>query len=257
MVDFKKLRSHKDYQKRDNPIDIFKDLDKKVGKEYLRPAQEEVLNQYYEKFREQKDTIIKLPTGHGKTLIGLLILQSSLKEGKGPAVYLCPNTYLVNQTVEQARFFGIKTVISGAGEGLPNEFLNSEAVLITTCSKLFNGYSKFGVSGSRNSETISIGSLVMDDAHKCLDIIHDAFSIKVKNDTDTYKELFLLFKDALKKQESGTYDEIFNCYPGSQLAVPYWKWYDQEDAIINIIRKNIGSVEFLNENQKRQSSNQS
>jgi hypothetical protein len=244
MVDFTKLRSHKDSLKNANPIEIFKDLDKKVGKEYLRPAQEYVLDHWYKKFQDQKDTIIKLPTGHGKTLIGLLILQSSLKEGKGPAVYLCPNTYLVNQTVEQAKFFGIKSVTSGQGVELPNEFLNSEAILITTCNKMFTGYSKFGVSGSGKSEIISIGSLVMDDAHKCLDIIHDAFSIKVNVDTEVYKELFLLFKDALKMQESGTYDEICYKYPLSQLAVPYWKWYDQEDAIINIIRRNIDSNEI-------------
>lgn len=242
MIDFRKLRGHKDTINKANPIIIFESLDKKVGKEYLRPAQTSVLSQWYEKFREEKDTIIKLPTGHGKTLIGLLILQSSLKEGKGPAVYLCPNTYLVTQTVEQAKLFGIKTVTSGRGENLPNEFLNSEAILITTCSKLFNGYSKFGVSGFKN-EIIPIGSIVMDDAHKCLDIIHDAFSIKIDNGSDIYRNLFLLFKDSLKKQEPATFDEIHNGYEEAQLAVPYWKWYDHEDEIIAKIRENIDTTD--------------
>jgi replicative superfamily II helicase len=51
---------------------------------------------------------VKLHTGQGKTLVGLLMLQSRLNAGKGPVVYLCPDHFLIAQTCEQARQFGIR-----------------------------------------------------------------------------------------------------------------------------------------------------
>ncbi|MCS4570261.1 hypothetical protein FZ989_07420 [Clostridium perfringens] len=49
-------------------------------------------------------------TGAGKTLVGLLMLQSSLNEGVGPAVYICPNLQLVDQVIENSKLYGIKCV---------------------------------------------------------------------------------------------------------------------------------------------------
>src|SRR5207247_5512191 len=106
MVDFKKLLGKQTLPKSLDPLEIFSSLDKESGKENLRPVQETVLREWYAKHRSQRDTFVKLHTGQGKTLIGMLMLQSSLNEGVGPAVYLCPNNYLVNQTVEDARAFG-------------------------------------------------------------------------------------------------------------------------------------------------------
>ncbi|HIH36529.1 MAG TPA: DEAD/DEAH box helicase family protein [Methanocellales archaeon] len=78
----------------------------RAAKNILDPPQESILKEWYKNLREQKDIIVKLHTGQGKTLIGLLMLQSSINEGKGPAVYLCPNNYLVTQTTDQAHSFG-------------------------------------------------------------------------------------------------------------------------------------------------------
>jgi len=67
-------------------------------------------------------------TGQGKTLIGLVLLLSKLNEGKGPALYLCPNQFLVDQTVAQAKAFGVPFVT--AEGGIPPQFTDGEAVLI-------------------------------------------------------------------------------------------------------------------------------
>lgn len=48
-----------------------------------------------------------MDTGSGKTLTGLLMLYSKLKEGVGPAVYLCPDNQLVEQVYQQAFLYGI------------------------------------------------------------------------------------------------------------------------------------------------------
>lgn len=246
MVDFEKLLDKEKLEQSIDPLTIFEDLDKESGKEYLRPAQGPILQEWHEKLRNKKDIIVKLHTGQGKTLIGLLMLQSSISEGKGPAVYICPNNYLVTQTIEEAQSFGIKTVQFTEGTTAPPlAFRNSKAILVANCKKLFNGKSVFGVAGS-GKEPIHLGAIVMDDAHKCLDIIRESFSaivsaiVERENSDGTinplYKDLLTLFEEALKKQAQGTYMDISDgkdCF----MAVPFWNWYERRQEVLNVLRK--------------------
>ncbi|MHA2296669.1 MAG: DEAD/DEAH box helicase family protein [Candidatus Hodarchaeales archaeon] len=110
MVDFRELLGKEKIEKFVDPIKIFNDSDRKSGKEFLRPVQETVLRDWFEQHRDKRELIVKLHTGQGKTLIGLLMLQSFLNKGIGPAIYLCPNNFLVSQTIEQAKSFGINVV---------------------------------------------------------------------------------------------------------------------------------------------------
>ena len=244
-MDYNKLLGKTQQTKIINPIEIFDNLDKEGDKIYLWPGQRTVLDLWVEKFRSKKDTIVKLHTGQGKTLIGLLMLQSLLNEGKGPALYLCPDNTLVKQTVHQAEAFGIKIVeVSSETPALPREFLNSEAILITNCKKLFNGKSVFGVEGT-GREIRKIGAIVIDDAHRCLEIIRDSFSIRSKKYIKTgagsyslnpvYSEFFNLFSDSLKNQSLGKYDDIIQERDEISLTVPYWAWKDKISDVIRII----------------------
>ena len=70
-------------------------------------------------------------TGSGKTLVGLLMLQSCLNENLGPALYLCVDKQLVEQVVEMANECGISNVTFETGS-IPVKFLNSESILVTT-----------------------------------------------------------------------------------------------------------------------------
>ena len=249
MVDFKKLLGEKPKIRETNPLEIFKRLDKESGKEYLRPHQEKILSQWNEKFLYRKDTLIKLHTGQGKTLVGLLILQASINGGLGPAIYLCPNKYLVRQTIEEAKSFGIPFVeFSEHRSQPPLEFLNSEAILITTCSKLFNGKSVFGVIGS-NKEPIELGSIVMDDAHKCLDIIRNSFSIKIsKKQQDgthpAYQKLWNLFEHALMRQSAGTCIDIKE-NSDAHMMVPFWIWNNNIGDVLKILQKHKDDGDLL------------
>ena len=251
MVDFKKLLREKPKIKETDPLEIFRRLDKKSGKEYLRPHQEKILSQWNENFLSRKDTLIKLHTGQGKTLVGLLTLQASINAGVGPAIYLCPNKYLVRQTTEEAKSFGIPFVeFSESGSSPPIEFLHSEAILITTCSKLFNGKSVFGVVGS-DREPIRLGSIVIDDAHKCLDIIRDSFSIEIfKKQQDhthpVYQKLWDLFEPALMRQSAGTCIDIKENYD-AHMMVPFWIWNNSIGDVLKILQKykNDGNLRFV------------
>ena len=250
MVDFKKLLGKKKLVKVTDPIEIFNNLDKISGKEYLRPPQESVLKEWHEKLRVQRDTIVKLHTGQGKTLIGMVMLQSYINEGLGPAVYVCPNNYLVDQTVEQARSFGIKIVqFAPDSTKLPQAFLNSDAILVTNCNKLFNGKSVFGVLGS-GKEPIQLGAIVIDDAHKCLEVIREAFSIVVKKEDQDekknalYEELWTLFEESLKRQGAGTCLDIYHgrdCL----MAVPFWTWHDKRKEVLEVLEKHKKDNELL------------
>ena len=101
MVDFNKLRAQKAKGHVINPIEIFRRLPKPEGINDLYTSQAEVLSAWFDR-RQEKDTILKLHTGGGKTLVGLLIGQSSLNETGEPVLYLVPTLQLVRQTIEKA-----------------------------------------------------------------------------------------------------------------------------------------------------------
>jgi len=55
-----------------NPAELFRRMPKPKGVNNLYSSQYEVLSNWFNR-REKKDTIIKLHTGGGKTMVGLLI----------------------------------------------------------------------------------------------------------------------------------------------------------------------------------------
>lgn len=83
MIDFKKKLSGKGVAKPAAPIEIYDSLDRRHDKGPLRPAQEVVLNEWFTSRQTDRDVLVKLHTGQGKTLVGLLMLQSRLNRGEG------------------------------------------------------------------------------------------------------------------------------------------------------------------------------
>ena len=231
MVDFKKRLGKKFVEKPLRPFDIYARLDRASDKGPLRLAQEAVLDDWYGSQREERDVIVKLHTGQGKTLIGLLMLQSKLNEGNGPALYLCPNNFLVQQTALQASQFGLHCVM--ADPDLPGEFLDGQAILIASIQKLFNGMTKFGL----GSQSIPVETIVMDDAHACIDSIRDACAIRLPQTHKCYKDLLALFGPELEKQGVGTYADIMQHRYSALLPVPYWEWMDRYTDVAHMLAK--------------------
>ena len=229
MVDFRKRLTGKADVKPLDPIEIYDRLDRASDKGPLRPSQEAVLREWHERQAKARDLIVKLHTGQGKTLVGLLMLQSRLNAGKGPVVYLCPDHFLIAQTCEQARQFGIRTCT--ADDDLPNEFLNSSHILVTSVQKLFNGMTKFGL----NRASIEVDTVLMDDAHACADRIRQACRIRIPSDEPAYSSLKTLFGSDLEQQGVGTYADIENSKREALLPVPYWVWIDRESEVATIL----------------------
>jgi len=226
MYDFKKRLGEKAAAARPtDPIALYETLDRESDKGPLRDAQRAVLKTWYEKRRTDRDLILKLHTGQGKTLVGLLMLQSQLNAGKGPALYLCPNHFLAGQTCRQARQFGIK--VTEFDKELPDEFVEGKSILVTIPQKLFHGFTKFGL----EPKSQSVGTLLMDDAHACVDTIRDQFTIRLKSDQAAYRALRDLFATDLEAQGAGTYAELMNGEYDAILPVPYWAWREKEREV--------------------------
>ena len=144
-----------------NPREIFGLLDKTPRFEFLRDVQADILDGWY-RGRDQRDTVIKLDTGGGKTTSGLLMLQSCINEDVHPAVYLTPDKYLTEQVLAEADALGIEATDNADD---PRVRAGS-AIYVTNIFKLFNGKSIFGV--GRRGVKLKIGAIIIDDAHACL-----------------------------------------------------------------------------------------
>jgi superfamily II DNA or RNA helicase len=79
LVDFKKRLAGKKAERPTDPVKLYDTLDRAHDKGPLRPAQAAVLKDWFASHREQQDVIVKLHTGQGKTLIGVI----RLREGRG------------------------------------------------------------------------------------------------------------------------------------------------------------------------------
>src|SRR5260370_33504791 len=143
MVDFKKLRSSRTQPTVTHPIDVFQRLPKTPGINDLYVSQAQVLDEWYKR-RNESDVVIKLHTGGGKTLVGLLIAQSILNETKEPVIYLSPNNQLVKQILTKASEYNISAIAYEKGTGdFPEEFHSAKTVLVCNYQALFNACNRF------------------------------------------------------------------------------------------------------------------
>ena len=234
MVDFAKRLKRKKIIKATNPIDIYENIDRKSETGPLRPAQLNVLINWYGNKKDEKDLIIKLHTGAGKTLIGLLILQSKINANEGPCMYVCPNIYLVNQVCEEAEKFGINYCCIDSGNDLPDAFILGKSILITYVQKVFNGKTIFGL----NNKSTNVGCIVLDDSHACIDSINSSFTINIERKYSLYAEILDLFEEDLIEQGEGTFLDIKNNDYDSLLPIPYWAWESKKSDVLRLLANN-------------------
>lgn len=67
MIDFSKKLGAKPKEKKINPIEIYGSLDRKTDAGPLRPTQDRVLQDWNANHRKDRNLIVKLHTGEGKT----------------------------------------------------------------------------------------------------------------------------------------------------------------------------------------------
>jgi hypothetical protein len=231
-INFKKLTSGNISNTALHPREIFTALPgKKEGKyEYPRDVQTQVWEHWFSR-RSEQDLVIKMNTGSGKTVVGLLILKSSLNEAKGPAVYVVPDNYLIKQVIAEANDLGIEVT----DDVNSPRFLSGKAILVLNIYKLVNGLSVFGV-GDEGIKT-NIGSIIIDDAHACLSTVEDQFTLKIDIQGDAYKEMYNCFKEALHFQCEAKASEIENRDRDTRIQVPFWNWQSKISDVTQILIK--------------------
>ena len=230
-LDFKKLQSSVTSDTTHSPRDLFNLLSKKAKRySYLRDVQADVLEQWAAR-RDVHDLTIKMNTGSGKTVVGLLILKSCLNEKKGPAVYIAPTPQLIQQVLDEAKDLGIEVT----NDTHSPRFLSGNAILVVNVYKLINGMSVFGV-GDEGIK-ISIGSLVIDDAHSCLETAEEQFTLNLPRIHASYHELLELFEHDLELQSSSGLLDLKAQDPHKSMLVPFWAWADKQKAVQKILRK--------------------
>lgn len=242
MIDFSKIGTGDTVDTVLLPREIFNALPHKNSEkfQYPRDVQSQVWTKWYDR-KDEDSLVIKMNTGSGKTVVGLLILKSCLNEGKSPAVYVCPDNYLVQQVIDASKELGIEIT----GNVNSPRFLSGKAILVVNIHKLVNGKSVFGV-GDEGSK-LKISSLIIDDAHACLETVEDQFTINISTGTEAYNEIYAIIRDSLHNECESKAIEIENEDPTSYLQVPYWTWQKKISEITAILVKysNTDELKFV------------
>ncbi|MCM3317196.1 DEAD/DEAH box helicase family protein [Rummeliibacillus stabekisii] len=238
LIDFGKLNQSNNFEGVIDPVQIFDVLPEKNEKyeEYLRDVQSAVLDNWFNNYRDKKNAVIKMNTGSGKTVVGLLILKSYLNEDMGPAVYVVPDNFLVRQVIEEANDLGIQVTDDAKSKG----FVRGEQILVTNMHKIINGRSVFGV----NELKQEIGCIVIDDAHACIKAAESQFTIRIPSGVEAYSQILNLFSDSIKHQSESRYLEISDGENGVQQLIPYWDWNSNISTVRSILHSHKDNYDY-------------
>lgn len=137
--------------------------------------QADVWREYVDTALDLPDVAIRLPTGSGKTLVGVVLGEWRRRKFEERVVYLCPTKQLVHQVVEQAKnqygidiaaFTGSKSEYSAEDQ---NAYRRKEKIAVAPYSALFNTNPYFN-----NADVI-----ILDDAHSAENYVSSMFSVVI------------------------------------------------------------------------------
>ena len=161
--------------------------------------QKDMLAVYAEDMSNSSDVAMQLPTGSGKTLVGLFIAEWRRRKFKDRVVYLCPTRQLVNQTVAQAeKQYGIDAVgFTGSyrdySPGDVSDYRTGAKIAVTTYSSLFNASPFFN-----DPDTI-----LLDDAHAAENYIAKMWSLEIPSQEGPLSSLHAALASVIKPYISG------------------------------------------------------
>jgi len=158
----------------DSPETLFRDLRSKRVQGLLA-HQADILRDYLTSALEAPDVALQLPTGSGKTLVGLLLAEWRRRKFGERVLYLCPTIQLVHQVAQEAiGKYGIKvTTFTGSRREYSaadkSSYHSADTVAVATYSSLFNTNPFFS-----DAEVI-----ILDDAHAAENYISKAWSLRI------------------------------------------------------------------------------
>ncbi len=178
-----------------DPESLFRGLSRRSPHiQHLWSHQADVLRGWHSSHVDTRDLALELPTGTGKTLIGLLIGDFVRQTREERVAYMCPNRQLAHQVGALAEEYSIdaRVLVGRQNQYDPEDFnayTSSSAIAITTYSAIFN----------TNPRIDSANLLILDDAHASEDFIASLWNVEIdRNDQrDIYSALLEFFKDGI------------------------------------------------------------
>lgn len=192
-----------------DPLELFNSLDKNNSAiKELRKAQREVLEKYYKELQTKRRIGIKLPTGSGKSLIAILILEAWRKTGKVVGI-LTANKGLAEDIKRRCDEICVPSATIFGSEGDSKYRIertrNLRRYKLKNIIGIFN-YHSFLYGTEYKQEIFPPDILVIDDASDFETVRNDFFVIRVKR--SEHEETY---DDALKVLLSNSH-----LYPNSQ-----------------------------------------
>lgn len=218
------------------PRDIFTSLSKRPWPR-LRVEQDQVLKSWHERRDHDRDLVIKQNTGGGKTVVGLLVGKSSLNEGVGPVAYLVPDTYLVQQVIDEAVSLGIPVTTDARDQS----FRAGRALFVGTFHKVINGRTVFGLSG--NPRAVVLGTVIVDDAHAALAVARRQFTVTVPAGHPAFDKALTVFGDVLKRQSYKNASALLDGDHCAPLRIPFWSWSERHKQVTDLISASVAADE--------------
>jgi len=236
---FKKVRTNASQQ-----VDIetlFKDLkNRSADIKGLLSYQADILREY-SKYVEATDVSLELPTGSGKTLVGLLIAEWRRKILTQRILYLCPTKQLAYQVNKLSKEYDIETcVFVGSKKNYDTKELiryrSSQSIAISTYSGLFNTSP-----GLHDPQTI-----ILDDAHGGETYIGSMWSLNINRQSESalYSQIIELFEKDLPQNLIGIiHQSIRPRIPLKTEKVPLGAFYRKLTVLRDILDSGIPNPE--------------
>ena len=177
------------------PLELFDELPRRPGAiPELWRQQGEILTEYATRFEGKSDVAVELPTGTGKTMVGLLIADWRRRKYRKPVLYACPTHQLVHQVAAVAQREGMPSVtLIGSHRKWSSvdksEYDGANALGLTTYSSIFNAAPKVGTPGT----------IVFDDAHAAEQYVAESWAVTIDraDHNDAYNACLKAVRPAL------------------------------------------------------------
>lgn len=143
-----------------SPVLLFRELKRHPTIKFLGSHQEKLLELYEEQHWSAKDVAIELPTGAGKTLVGMLIAEYRRRLNGECIVFCCPTKQLAAQVTAQCAKYGIPTSLLIGEQKKYDQasflrYQQAKSIAVTTYSGIFNS----------NPRIDDPDIVICDDAH--------------------------------------------------------------------------------------------
>ena len=167
-----------------NPLELFEALPLKPDGQIreLWPIEKEVLQKYHSELKDERRLAIELPTGSGKSIIGLLILESWRRVGKRVAI-LTSSLALADDMKRRCDNLGIENVvITGRREE------ENKAIMRARAKRRYARKQAIGIMNywayMMGKDIVEPDVLVIDDADSFENLLISYYSVTVSKSDD-------------------------------------------------------------------------